>query len=246
MILMPMAVGPDFPMFRVRTGSHLYGTNTPESDEDFIEVYLCEPRWYLGLRAVDDPKGKQSVLEDGTDVTRFEFRHFLRLCRNFNPNVVEVLQSPELTHCSETAAVLRINRDRFVSQRGVDALVGYAKGMLHATKKPEITGQAGAKRKILIDKFGFDTKAASHAYRLAWTASALAMTGQHMVDLSERPLAQCIVKNIRAGVIPLESILTLVEDRLAVTKAHKGRLPEQPDDEWINDFCISTLRGWTR
>ena len=36
-------------ILKIRAGSHLYGLNTPTSDEDFIGVYLSTPEELLGL-----------------------------------------------------------------------------------------------------------------------------------------------------------------------------------------------------
>ena len=37
-----------------RTGSHAYGTNTPESDEDYRGVCVPPPEYYLGLKSINE------------------------------------------------------------------------------------------------------------------------------------------------------------------------------------------------
>lgn len=228
-------------LFKTRSGSHLYGTNTPESDEDFIEVYLKEPEWYIGLTAVDDPKGKMTVSDD-VDTTRFEFRHFLRLCLAYNPNVVEVLQSPDIVEQSEAAAILHANRHRFISKRSIKALVGYCVRMRADVEEHWRTGKQGTKRKALIEQFGYDTKAASHAWRLACTAAHLSEVGVHIVDLRKYPLRQEIIMDIRNGVYEKQDILYHIQQNIDIADRHIGNLPDEPDREWVNQFCIETLR----
>ena len=228
-------------LFKTRSGSHLYGTNTPESDEDFIEVYLKEPEWYIGLTAVDDPKGKMTVSDD-VDTTRFEFRHFLRLCLAYNPNVVEVLQSPDIVEQSEAAAILHANRHRFISKRSIKALVGYCVRMRADVEEPWRTGKQGTKRKALIEKHGYDTKAAAHAWRLACTAASLAESGVHIVDFTKYPLRLDLMRDIRNGFYMKDHLIGHIQHLIDIADKHAGNLPDEPDREWVNQFCIETLR----
>ena len=81
-----------------RVGSHLYGTTTPESDEDFSGVFVAPEEYYLGLNAVEEvdlsivSKGKDGKNNsDAVDRKLYEFRKFVRLSLENNPNVVEQL-----------------------------------------------------------------------------------------------------------------------------------------------------------
>ncbi len=228
-------------LFKTKSGSHLYGTNTPESDVDFIEVYLKEPEWYIGITAVDDPKGKMTVSDD-VDTTRFEFRHFLRLCLAYNPNVVEVLHSPDIVAQSEAAATLYYNSYKFVSKRSIKALTGYCIRMRADVKESWRTGKQGTKRKALIKKHGYDTKAAAHAWRLGFTAARLAATGVHVVDFTNHPTELGIMRDIREGKMDKQHILDHIEGFMAVADSNYAELPDEPCRDWVNLFCIDTLR----
>ena len=37
-------------ILKIRTGSHLYGTNTPESDEDFSGIFIDSEDYYFGIK----------------------------------------------------------------------------------------------------------------------------------------------------------------------------------------------------
>jgi hypothetical protein len=232
-------------IFKCITGSHLYGTNTPESDIDYYEVFFEPKEWYLGLKAVHDPKGKMTVTDD-VDTTRHEFRHFLRLCLAYNPNIVEVLHSPEMMTKGHIAMLLYANRSRFVSQRSIKALVGYAIRMRADVLETWRTGKQGCKRKSLIDQFGYDTKAASHAYRLAYAAARLSATGgrEHVVSLVNHPTLLSLVKDIRAGHCSKDKVLEMIQDFIEVADKGVSSLPEDPDYEWANNFCIYTLKEY--
>lgn len=49
----------------IRCGSHLYGTNTPESDEDFVGVFIPDTPYLLGLNTIEEVdnsiKGRDEV-----------------------------------------------------------------------------------------------------------------------------------------------------------------------------------------
>ena len=85
-------------ILEVRTGSHLYGTNTPESDEDFVGIFIAPKKFYLGLDKVDecdmsviskDESGKNDKF--AIDRKFYEFRKFVRLAMECNPNILEII-----------------------------------------------------------------------------------------------------------------------------------------------------------
>ena len=89
-------------ILKIRAGSHLYGLNTPTSDEDFIGVYLSTPEELLGLNhseiidesVVDkDETGKNT--QDAVDCKYYELRKFCQLCLNANPTILELLYAPD-------------------------------------------------------------------------------------------------------------------------------------------------------
>jgi predicted nucleotidyltransferase len=81
-----------------RVGSHLYGTNTATSDEDFSGVFVAPEEYYLGLNSLEEVNlsvvsktkdGKNNA--DAVDRKLYEFRKFVRLSLENNPNVIEQL-----------------------------------------------------------------------------------------------------------------------------------------------------------
>ena len=77
-------------IFKCLAGSHLYGTNTPESDYDERGVFIPSEEYYLGFT-----DRIEQLEEKSTDTTFFELKKFLHLACENNPNIIELLYVPE-------------------------------------------------------------------------------------------------------------------------------------------------------
>ena len=85
-------------ILKVRAGSHLYGLNTPESDEDFMGVFIPSDEDLLGLinvKQVNNSTKSSSVntrnTKDDIDDVMYALPEFLKLLLANNPNIVETL-----------------------------------------------------------------------------------------------------------------------------------------------------------
>ena len=81
-----------------RVGSHLYGTNTSTSDEDFSGVFIPDVKQLFGFEKIEQVDlSIKSKREDGkndkdaVDIVLYEFRKFVRLALDNNPNIIEML-----------------------------------------------------------------------------------------------------------------------------------------------------------
>ena len=144
-------------------GSQSVGTNTPESDTDYMEVVLAGEDVYLGMDywGSQGTKERKTTDEQGkvVEATAYELTKFLRLCSGFNPNVIPLLWlKPEHYLILESAGKLIIeNRHLFNSKVAVFSFCGYAHNQLKKMGTDgAATGRMGAKRKDLRDKFGYD------------------------------------------------------------------------------------------
>lgn len=151
-------------------GSHSVGTAGPDSDTDLMQVVLAPMEHYLGLDLWGQQGTREHVTEtpDGrTELVQYELRKFLRLCAGFNPNVIPLLYLDKWEQVDDVGIQLVWKRSLFNSKKAVYAFAGYAHGQLKKMQSPEApTGQLGAKRKALREKYGYDTKYAYHAVRL--------------------------------------------------------------------------------
>lgn len=108
------------------SGSHAYGTSTPESDVDFRGIFLAEKKFILtpfyNVREVND------VTEEDTKF--FELNHFMELCVDANPNIIETLwvDDKDITMRTEMYDHLRSYRHDLLSTKVAWTYTGYAAG----------------------------------------------------------------------------------------------------------------------
>lgn len=123
-----------------RTGSHMYGTNGPESDEDFKGVCIPPKKFILGTskfeqyeeRTNSAGSGRRNTKED-IDLEIYSLPKFLHLLTENNPNIVELLFSPVncLLFCNEYGKEILDNRNIFLSLRIKHKFSGYAYSQKH-------------------------------------------------------------------------------------------------------------------
>ena len=153
-------------IFKCKIGSHLYGLNTPESDEDFMSVFIPKSEYLLGLKnveEVDNSTKKSSSTERNTsedvDDKSYSLSKFLHLVLQNNPNIVEVLfATPEnILITSDEWEELVANRNKIISHRVYHTFKGYA-----FSQKKKLTVKAerylGLQKAIAFIERNFDTQ----------------------------------------------------------------------------------------
>lgn len=155
-------------------GSIAHGTYAPtygpdaHDDKDLLGVCIGPKESYFGLQRFEQTE-VMARSSDGVewDSVVYELRKFVRLLLKANPNVMSLLFLPEHLYVIRTpwGQQLVDNRGIFVSRQAYHSYVGYAKGQLHRMTHPS-GRHMGAKRRALVEKFGYDTKNASHLIRL--------------------------------------------------------------------------------
>src|SRR5208337_3458345 len=115
-------------IYKVRCGSHAYGTNLPTSDEDFAGIFIPPLEYYFGLQAFD-------LLSDQSedDKSYYSLRKYANLAIANNPNVLELLfvDDKDVLLSTPASEELRKKKKLFLSQRCQKTFVGYAKAQLH-------------------------------------------------------------------------------------------------------------------
>jgi predicted nucleotidyltransferase len=71
------------------SGSKLYGLDTPTSDTDIKGVFLLPKSDFYGLKYIPQ------VCNETNDIVFYEFRRFMELLLQNNPNILELLNTPE-------------------------------------------------------------------------------------------------------------------------------------------------------
>jgi len=219
----------------VRSGSHAYGLETPESDEDFRGVFIPAPDDLLGMHHARHVERKEP------DIVIKALEEFMRLALEGNPNIIEQLfiDDNNLIYIDEMFGNFRAHRKAFLSTRVRKAYVGYAIGQLKKMRAGH-TRDLGAKRKELVDKFGFDTKNCSHTFRLLIQGREIIETGNLSVRLSPGNVE--FVRAIRRGEIfkTIDEAQVKADELIANLDAIKSPLPEHPNFALIEKEVIDT------
>lgn len=113
-------------------GSHAYGTALPTSDTDYRGIFCADPvnllTPFYTVREVED--------QNEEDTKYYELSHFLKLCLDCNPNIVETLWVDESDVLFSTPAYefLREHRSEFLSSKIAFTTSGYAFAQLKRIK----------------------------------------------------------------------------------------------------------------
>lgn len=120
---------------RWKVGSHLYGLQRPESDQDFMGIFMPTPEDMLGLVRKDtvdestksDSEDRRNTKDD-IDDKYYSLNRFVELLIKNNPNIVEVLfATPEnVIATSKEWEELVDNKDKFISKNIFNTFTGYA------------------------------------------------------------------------------------------------------------------------
>ena len=110
-------------LFKAISGSRAYGTNTPESDYDERNVFILPLNDILGDRYVDQ------VNDEKNDIIYYELRRFLELLRKNNPNILELLNTPEdcIIYKHPLFDLILEQKENFISKLCSKSIAGYAK-----------------------------------------------------------------------------------------------------------------------
>lgn len=122
-------------IFRCRVGSHLYGLQRTESDEDYMSVFIPTSKDLLGLNPVNevDNSTKSSSADrrntaGDVDDKAYALPKFMHLLLGNNPNIVEVLfaTSDVVEVLEPEFQTLVDNYQKIVSQKVFHTFTGYA------------------------------------------------------------------------------------------------------------------------
>lgn len=212
-------------------GSIAHGTYVPSTDpnsiddKDIMGVYIGRKEHYLGFE-------KREVYErqvNEWDVVLYELRKFVGLLLKSNPNVLMLLWLPEKYYLLKNTfgESLITNRNLFVSKYAYHSFSGYAHGQFHRMTNFKCEGYMGKKRKGLVEKYGYDTKNASHLIRLLKMGIEFLTEGNLYVEREDATQ----LLSIKRGEWTLEQVKKEAEQlfNLAQEAYIQSKLPDKPD-----------------
>ena len=121
------------PLLIVIRGSMAYGTNLPTSDIDYSGVFV---------QSLDDILGNkytEQINDDKNDTVIYEVRRFIELLGKNNPNVLELLNTPEdcILYKDPLFDMILENRDKFITKICAKSFGGYAKMQIQKAKSQD-------------------------------------------------------------------------------------------------------------
>ena len=151
-------------------GSHLYGLNTPASDEDTRGIVINTSADYiLGLRRYDESRKQNAAIKQ--DIVFKELSAWVRLLYQGNTEAFEILFAPESKFISLSPEIklFRATPYEFIdSRRLFGCLRGYGASEARLVAGLR-TGVLGSKRKQSLDTYGYSPKNATQLLRLFQT-----------------------------------------------------------------------------
>jgi hypothetical protein len=115
-----------------------------------------------------------------------------------------------------------------------------------ATSTSPSTGcgsSAGWRSRELSERFGYDTKYAMHALRIAHQGTALLTEGRISMPVAEP--ARSALREVRAGEVPLAAVLERLDVATArlVRACERPQLRERPDEAAVEAFLVRAYRA---
>lgn len=235
----------------VRTGSQLFGTSvstTPDDDEVgiFVEgrdsVFSADPLYkrtdQISYRTARTPDGMdhRSSAND-VDGQLISLNHFMRETAKGNPNTITLLFTPKdkilAKDCWEVVGSLLFadNRRQFISKAMGTRYLRYL-----INQRDIYLDNPKVKRPELVEQYGFDTKGAYHALRVAIQGYELMTTGQ--ITLPMTTTCRTYLLGVRRGMYSKAEVfehLRELEEYLARSIV-KSDWPDQPDYSLLTDW----------
>lgn len=122
----------DYVIFKGLAGSHSYGTSVPTSDIDYRGIFCADQ---INVRTPFFPVKEVS---DSTeeDTKLYELSHFMGMCVQCNPNIIEMLwiDETDITYQTTAYKMLREHRHELLSSKIAYTTSGYALSQLKRIK----------------------------------------------------------------------------------------------------------------
>jgi predicted nucleotidyltransferase len=107
-------------LFEVISGSKSFGINTPTSDTDIKGVYYLPKEKFFGLDYIPQ------ISNETNDEVYYEIGRFVELLIKNNPNILEILASPEDCILYKHPLMEKLKIEDFLSKLCKDSFAGYA------------------------------------------------------------------------------------------------------------------------
>ncbi|MFG4004884.1 nucleotidyltransferase domain-containing protein [Flavobacterium aquidurense] len=134
-------------LFEVISGSKSFGLNTPTSDTDIKGVYYLPKEKFFGLDYIPQ------ISNETNDEVYYEIGRFVELLLKNNPNILEVLASPEDCILYKHPLMEHLKLEDFLSKLCKDSFAGYAVTQIKKARglNKKIVNPMPKEKKSLLD-----------------------------------------------------------------------------------------------
>ena len=134
-------------LFEVISGSKSFGLNTPTSDTDIKGVYYLPKEKFFGLDYIPQ------ISNESNDEVYYEIGRFVELLLKNNPNILEILASPEDCILYKHPLMEHLQLEDFLSKLCKDSFAGYAVTQIKKARglNKKIVNPMPKEKKSLLD-----------------------------------------------------------------------------------------------
>lgn len=218
-------------------GSSAHNVAIESSDFDYIGIAVEPAEAIFGLDTYEHTVLKEkgagvASLANDEEGTIYSLQKFSRLAEAGNTAIVSALYLPKYEVLTELGQLLVDSRHLFLSRSILKRFAGHL-----STERRRMNGDLTLKvlRPALIERFGFDTKAAYQAVKLGFHGRRFADTGSMEIPFAGEE--RDFILAVRRGEIAVEeidSMLEVIVRHLDDQAANSIALPEEADRKAIN------------
>ncbi|MBZ4043941.1 nucleotidyltransferase domain-containing protein [Flavobacterium hibisci] len=134
-------------LFEVISGSKSFGLNTPTSDTDIKGVYYLPKEKFFGLDYIPQ------ISNETNDEVYYEIGRFIELLLKNNPNILEILASPDDCILYKHPLIEQLKMEDFLSKLCKDSFAGYAVTQIKKARglNKKIVNPLPKEKKSLLD-----------------------------------------------------------------------------------------------
>ncbi|MDC8102968.1 DNA polymerase beta superfamily protein [Chryseobacterium sp. PTM-20240506] len=134
-------------LFEAISGSRAFGLATESSDTDIKGVYYLPKEDFFGLNYIPQ------ISNETNDITYYEIGRFVELLQKNNPNILEILASPEDCILYKHPLMDLLKTEDFLSKLSKDTFAGYAVSQIKKAKglNKKIVNPIDKERKSILD-----------------------------------------------------------------------------------------------
>jgi uncharacterized protein len=134
-------------LFEVISGSKAFGLDTPTSDTDIRGVYFLPKSQFFGLDYIPQ------IANETNDEVYYELGRFVDLLYKNNPNILEMLATPEPCILYKHPVMAQLRLEDFLSKMCKDTFAGYAISQIKKARglKKKIVNPMPETRKGILD-----------------------------------------------------------------------------------------------